>query len=60
MKLAKAKGQLISKQNCQAITSSKKKTKRTQDETHSDLECVSFAFWKKLWLDNFVSRSTDL
>ena len=39
-------GQLISKQNHQAITSSKKRTKCTQDT--------------ELPLDNFVSGSTDL
>ena len=44
----------ISKQNCLAVTSSKK-----TDEGYYP-ECVSFVSWKKLRLDNFVSRSADL
>jgi hypothetical protein len=38
------------------------------NETHSGYypervlypECILFVFWEKLWLNNFVSRSTDL
>ena len=33
------------------------------NERHSGYyypECVLFVFWEKLWLNNFVSRSTDL
>ena len=43
------KGELISKQNCGAVTSSKKLS-----------WVVSFVFRKKLRHDNFVLRSTDL
>ena len=38
----KAKGQLISKQNCRAVTSPKKQTKRTQDSILSTF-CSFFA-----------------
>ena len=54
---AGAKGQLISKQNCRAVTSSKRWMKCFSG---CYPECVSFIFRKKLQLDNFVWRSTDL
>ena len=41
------KGQQISKQNCRAADSPKKRTNE-------------FVFWESLRLNNFVSRSTDL
>ena len=86
---ANAKGQLISKQNCRAITSPKKQTQdfcpgslllQGQYKRESiflqkedrlsfciNLEVVNFlgrnctfVFWEKLWLNNLVSRLTDL
>ena len=39
------KGQLISKKNCQALTSSKKQTKRTQDK-RTDVWSRDFLIWK--------------
>ena len=52
----RAKGQLISKQNCWAGTSSKKRTICTQD---SILSAFCSFFGRSYSLDNFVSRSTD-
>ena len=57
------KGQLISKQNCRAVTSPKKRKKLIyilSIFSSQDSELHTFVFWEKLRLDNFVSRLTDL
>ena len=58
------KGQLISKQNCRAKTSPKKRTKNCKDfcpERKGRNSCnFLFVFLEKFWLDNFVLKLTDL
>ena len=54
------KGQLISKQNCRSINSQKHEHNSLSWAFSLSGQWVTFIFWEKLWLDNFVSRLTDL